>query len=81
MLEKQNVTLSIPKSLLRKAKIIAINHETSLSGLLVDLLTDVVEQRDQYAISKRQHLALLAEGFDMGTNGNANWTRDSLHER
>lgn len=81
MIEKQNVTLSLPKSLLRKAKIMAIDHETSLSGLMVELLTESVEQKEQYATTKRKHLALLAEGVDMGTNGNINWTRDSLHER
>lgn len=81
MIEKQNVTLSLPKKLLRKAKIMAIEHDTSLSGLMVDLLTEVVEQREQYMIAKRKHLALLAEGVDLGTDGSSNWSRESLHER
>ena len=34
-MEKQNVTLSLPKSLLREAKILAVERETFLSQLLV----------------------------------------------
>ncbi len=81
MIEKQNVTLSLPKSLIRKAKIMAIDHETSLSGLMVELLTDLVEKNEQYAIAKRKHLAMLAEEIELGTNGKVDWKRESLHER
>jgi hypothetical protein len=81
MIEKQNVTLSLPKSLLRKAKIAAIEHETSLSGLMVELLTEFVEHKEQYANAKRHYLVLLAKETDLGTQGESNWTRESLHER
>ncbi len=81
MVEKQNVTLSLPKNILRKAKIIAIEHDTSLSGLMVELLTNLVEQEERYANAKRQHLAWLAQGADLGTDGNISWSRKSLHER
>lgn len=81
MIEKQNVTLSLPRHILRKAKIIAIEHDTSLSGLMVELLTHLVEHEDQYAKARRQHLAWLAHGADFGTNGNIGWSRESLHER
>jgi hypothetical protein len=33
-METQNVVLSLPKDLVRKAKIIAVARQTSLSGLL-----------------------------------------------
>ena len=81
MIEKQNITLSLPKNILRKAKIIAIEHDTSLSGLMVELLTRLVEDEDQYARAKQRHLAWLAQGTDLGTNGNISWSRESLHER
>jgi hypothetical protein len=81
MIEKQNVTLSLPKGLLRKAKMVAIEQETSLSGLMVDLLTEFVERKEAYAEARQRHLALLAEETDLGTYGRSNWTRDSLHER
>ena len=81
LLERQNVTLSLPKNLLQKAKIVAIEYETSLSGLMVKLLAEIVGQRDQYAIAKRKHLKMLEKGIDMGTKGTINWTRESLYER
>ena len=37
----QNVTLSIPKDILRKAKILAVQKNTSLSGLLTQTLTEL----------------------------------------
>jgi hypothetical protein len=81
MIEKQNVTLSLPKGLLRKAKMMAIEHETSLSGLMVELLTEFVEGKEAYNNAKHHHLALLAEETDLGTYGRSGWTRDSLHDR
>ncbi len=81
MIEKQNVTLSLPKNILHKAKIIAIEHDTSLSGLMVELLTNLVEQGDRYAKAKQEHLAWLAQGVDLGTEGNIPWMRESLYER
>ena len=81
MIEKQNVTLSLPKSLLRQAKIVATEQKKSLSGLMIELLTELVEHKEEYAAAKRRHLALLAEDNDLGTNGKITWTRESLHER
>lgn len=80
-MEKQNVTLSLPRSVLRKAKKIAIDQDLSLSGLMVELLTELVEREDQYASSQRQYLALLEQETDMGTNGLISWTRGDLHDR
>lgn len=81
MLEKQNVTLSLPKSVLRKAKKIAIDRNTSLSGLMIKLIADLTEAEDQYTIAKQKHLAWLSQNIDLGTNGQIDWSRDSLYER
>lgn len=80
-MEKQNVTLSLPKDILQKAKILSIKRETSLSGLLTEVLTEIVNQSDRYEIAKKNHLALLEKGVNFGSNGQATWTRDDLHER
>ena len=80
-MDKQNVTLSIPRSILRKAKKIAIDQDRSLSALMVELLTELVEREDQYAIAKRKHLALLDQETELGTNGSIGWTRADLHKR
>lgn len=80
-MDKQNVTLSLPRSILRKAKKIATDQDRSLSALMVELLTELVEREDLYAIAKRKHLALLDRETDLGTNGSIGWTRADLHDR
>lgn len=80
-MDKQNVTLSIPKDVLQKAKIRAVEQNTSLSNLLTQALIDIVQQADQYELAKERQLAWLNQGFDMGTQGEVSWTREELHER
>ena len=77
----QNVTLALPKDILRKAKILAVQRNTSLSGLLAQTLTDLVNHREVYEHAMQQNLVLLARGLDLGTHGQIPWTRDDLHER
>jgi hypothetical protein len=80
-MEKQNVTLSLPKDILRQAKFLAIEKNTSLSNLLTQTLTDMVAQADAYTQAREQHLALLNEDVDLGSSGQAEWSREALHER
>ena len=80
-MEKQNVTLSLPRAVLRKAKKIAINQNRSLSGLMVEILTELVEREDEYASAHRQYLALQDQDRDLGTNGSISWSRADLHDR
>lgn len=80
-METQNVTLSIPKDILRRAKMIAIERDTSLSGLLTQTLEEIVVQADEYSQARDRHLDLLAQGLDLGTQGIATWSREELHER
>lgn len=80
-MEKQNVTLSIPRNVLRKAKKVAIDQDTSLSGLMTRALIEIVKREDQYASAKQHHLAWLEQGADLGTNGRVRWSRDELHDR
>ena len=77
----QNITLAIPKSILRKAKILAVHKNTSLSGLLTQALTDLVAHQEAYEQARQRNLALLKRGFDLGTQGQAAWKREDLHER
>lgn len=80
-MEKQNVTLSLPKETLRKAKMLAIKRNMSLSALLAQTVEMIVAQADEYEIAKKEHLDWLERGADLGTNGKITWTRDELHER
>lgn len=80
-METQNVTLAIPKDILRKAKIIAVQKNTSLSGLLTGALTDLVSHQEAYEQARQRNLEMLRHGFNLGTQGKINWTREELHER
>jgi predicted transcriptional regulator len=80
-LDYQNVTVSIPKDILKKAKHIAIDRHTSLSGLLSQALEEIVEKEDAYSKAKDRQLVILKNGFDMGLKGKINWGREDLHAR
>lgn len=77
----QNVTLAIPKDILRKAKILAVQKNTSLSGLLTQTLVELVSREEGYQQAQQRNLAMLKNGFDLGTQGNIPWKREELHER
>jgi len=77
----QNVTLAIPKDILRKAKILAVQRNTSLSGLLTQTIAELVSHQEGYEQAQQRNLAWLKSGFDLGTQGNITWNREELHER
>jgi len=77
----QNVTLALPKEILRKAKLVAIQRKTSLSGLLTRALEDVVTREENYQKARKRHSAILRKGLNLGTNGKATWSREDLHAR
>lgn len=76
---KTNITLKIDDELLREAKIMAAQEDTSLSALLTRQLENLVRERKGYDAARRRALARLNRGWDLG------WTppssRDELHER
>ena len=77
--EKQNVTISLSRQLLKKAKILAARRETSISGLLAQQIEFLVGDEEAYDRAERQAKALLDKGFHMG--GIIRAGRDELHER
>ncbi len=76
---KQNVTVSLTRQVLKKAKILAARRETSISGLLAQEIEFLVGREDAYERAERQALALLDQGFHLG--GVVRASRDELHER
>jgi hypothetical protein len=77
----QNITLAIPKDLLRKAKILAVQKNSSLSGLLTQTLAEMVSRAEDYEQARQRSLSMLKSGFDLGTQGQITWKREELHER
>lgn len=76
---KQNVTISISRETVRKARILAARRSTSISRLLAEQVEFLVNAEDAWERSERSALALLEEGFHLG--GRITASRDELHER
>lgn len=79
--ETQNITLALPRWLLRKVKHLAVEREKSVSRLLAETLEELVTRNDAYAEARRRALHDLEHPRDLGTFGKITWTRDELHER
>ena len=76
---KQNITLSINKDLIRKAKILAAQKQTSISGMLSRELQKIIDDSEEYELFKRKALININQGFHLG--GKIAASREGLHER
>lgn len=76
--EKQNVTVSLTRQVLKNARILAARRETSISGLLSQEIESLVAKEDAYERAERQALAVLDQGFHLGGKVAS---REELHER
>lgn len=79
-MERQNITLSIPRETLKKAKLLAVAKDQSLSGLLTDYIETLVRDEEKYEQAHRQQLMLLEDGIDFGLKGSVGWSREESHE-
>jgi hypothetical protein len=76
---KQNLTISLDRQTIRKAKIVAAKRSTSISGLLARQIEILVGEEEAYERAERQAMSLLDQGFHLG--GVIRASRDDLHER
>lgn len=81
IMEKQNVTLSLPKTLLKRAKILATLSEKSLSQLMKESLEEKVRSASGYDRAKDRQFKYLNQGFELGTKGQIDFTREEIHAR
>ena len=77
--EKQNLTVSLDRQTIRKAKIVAARRSTSISGLLARQIEILIGEEEAYERAERQAMTLLEQGFHLG--GSIRVSRDELHER
>lgn len=75
----QNITLSLPKSTLRKVKLLAVQRRSSVSRLLTDAIEKMLEEETDYEAARKRQEAMLEKGFNLGFRKPA--SRDELHER
>lgn len=76
---KHNLTVSLERTVIRKAKLLAARESTSISELVARQIESLVDKDEQYERAKRHALALLEKGFHLG--GKVRVRRDELHER
>jgi hypothetical protein len=63
---KQNITLSIEKDLIRKAKILAARKDTSVSKMLSEELARIITAEDLYESARKRATARLKKGVHLG---------------
>lgn len=80
-MEKQNITLALPKDVLKRVKVMAAEQGISISALMERLLLDKLARHEGYEQARQRQAASLAEGFDLGTESERSWTREELHGR
>lgn len=76
----RNITLSLPPDLVRKAKVLAAQRDTSVSALVGELLAQLVGDEPEYDDAWRHEERLMSEGLPMSV-GEITWTRDDVHAR
>jgi hypothetical protein len=75
-----NITMSIDGELLKKARKIAIDRDTSLTGLIRSYLEELVEKEEvlkEVAVNELESLFLSSKAVV----GQKTWIRDELHVR
>lgn len=76
---KSNITLKLDADLLREARVLAAEEDTSISAMLAAKLEQIVRDRRTYHRARKRAMARLRDGMDL------RWTpprsRDEMHER
>ena len=76
---KRNITLSLDGDLIRKAKVISARRMVSVSQLLSNEVTRIIEEDEGYEENRKLALSLLDTGYHL--SGTITVTREELHER
>jgi hypothetical protein len=79
--ENRNITLSLPRELLRQIKRLAADRDTSVSAMMIEALKSLADEDRRYSSARKQALAALRTARSLGTGGRRTWSRDELHER
>jgi hypothetical protein len=80
-MERQNITLSLSKLLLKQARHLAVERGQSLSGLLSEFIEKMVANEKSAERAGSRMRRRLRDGLHLGTGGRSSWTREDLHAR
>lgn len=76
----KNITLSMPEEVVRRAKVLAAERDTSVSALVGELLTSLTSPVEDYAEAWQREESLMATGLGLRI-GDITWSRDEIHTR
>lgn len=76
---KRNLTVQLDDVTIDKARVLAARRATSVSRLVADEITRLVDDDDRYGRAREAAIRQLDRGFHMG--GGALPDRETLHER
>jgi hypothetical protein len=79
--EKQNITLTLSRALLKRVKRVAVDRGTSVSALMIEALGRLTDEERRYAAARKRAVAALRSPRSLGTRGRRTWSRDELHKR
>ena len=79
MIRKQNLTVSLERETIQKAKVLAAKRNTSVTRLLADYVKEMVAEDERYDAARKAALDYMNKGFPMG--GQIAADREDWHER
>lgn len=79
--DNQNITLSVPRTLLKRIKRLAADREISVSAMMAQALTAMAEGDRRFIAARRRALTALRSPKSLGTRGRSTWSREELHDR
>jgi plasmid stability protein len=79
-MERRNITFSLPIDLVRKAKVHAAEHDTTINALVRDLLQEALSDEGRTRAAAKRLLALADHGPYFAADPGA-IRREELHER
>jgi len=79
MTRKQNLTVSLERETIQKAKVLAAKRNTSVTRLLADYVKEMVAEDERYEAARKAALDYMDKGFPMG--GQIAADREDWHER
>ncbi|QTV80525.1 DUF6364 family protein [Microbacterium sp. NIBRBAC000506063] len=77
----RNITLALPADLIRRAKVYAAAHDTSISAMVAEMLSSRVAMETDYDEAWAAEVEVMKQGFGSGFSGEITWTRDELYDR
>jgi hypothetical protein len=79
--ESTNVTLSLPTPLLRRFRVYAARQNRSMTSLLADAITKMLEEEGESSRAQRRILERLRNPPGRLPSGKITWRREDIYER